>query len=122
MVRAISALAAVLSVASASLAADLATPVVLVGTNDSVMCRITNITSSPVPVQVQLVSAVTGSVVSDTGTTTLPPGLTTGAYELTVDSLVYCRFARASKSKVRAALTVFDVSGAYSDRLVVEAQ
>jgi hypothetical protein len=99
----------------------LATPMVLVASNDSVMCRITNITPSPVPVQVQLIGAVTGSVVLDTGTITLPPGQTTETYLASVGSLVYCRFVHASKSKVRAALAVFAATGSDSYRLVVEA-
>ena len=49
MVRSILALAAVLSVASASLAADLVTPPATVGSSTTAACMLTNITSAPWP-------------------------------------------------------------------------
>ena len=62
MIRSIFALAAVLSVATASLARDLVTPAVYVGANTIAECKLLNITSAPVQAQVQLIEAWTGTV------------------------------------------------------------
>ena len=56
MVRSIFALAAVLSLATASLARDLVTPAVYVGPSTSVACKLLNITSAPVPARVQMIA------------------------------------------------------------------
>ena len=101
MVRSIFALAAVLSVASASLAADMATPVVYVGSSTSVQCRITNLTSATIPAQLELIEWGT-SVLSNSGPITLPAGSTYLIHFDNPGTYVYCRFVNASKSKVRA--------------------
>src|SRR5262245_61042465 len=66
MVRSIFALAALLSVASATLAADLVTPMVLVGGSTRVNCRLINLSAAPVETHVQLI-AYGGSVPADGG-------------------------------------------------------
>jgi hypothetical protein len=77
MVRSTLTLAAVLSVASASLAADLVTPPIFVGVNNFGGCRLANITSMAIPAQIQLVGE-SGNVVVDTGPITVQGGAAIG--------------------------------------------
>jgi hypothetical protein len=122
MVRSVLALAAVLSVASASLAGDLVTPLVHVGTNSAWSCKVLNITSAPIVVQYQMIQNG-GTVREDSGPTTLAPDQ--GDYTILYGSgtEVFCRFLKASTSKVRAELTVFpNNDGVFADTLVVPAQ
>ena len=121
MVRSIFALAAVLSVASASLAADMATPVVYVGSSTSVQCRITNLTSATIPAKLELIDWGT-SVLSNSGPITLPAGSTYLIHFDNPGTYVYCRFVNASKSKVRAELATQASTGDFTDQLIVAAQ
>jgi hypothetical protein len=75
MVRSTIALAAVLSVASVSLAGDLVTPPMFVGLNTSVACKLQNISSNTITAQVQLVDGASATVVQDSGPTTVNAGL-----------------------------------------------
>ena len=81
MVRSIFALAALLSVASATLVADLVTPMVLVGGSTRVNCRLINLSAAPVQTHVQLI-AYGGSVPADGGQVTLPPGAMYGIFSI----------------------------------------
>ena len=121
MVRSIFALAAVLSVASASLAADMATPVVYVGSSTSVQCRITNLTSATIPAQLELIEWGT-SVLSNSGPITVDAANTVTEDVYAPSQLVHCRFVNASKSKVRAELATQASTGDFTDQLIVAAQ
>jgi hypothetical protein len=77
MVRSILALAAVLSVATASLAADLVTPPIDAGSNNLIGCRLANITSNAIPAQIKLVDG-NGTSLVDTGPITVAAGATVG--------------------------------------------
>jgi hypothetical protein len=131
MVRSIFALAAVLSVASASLAADLVTPMIVVESNSEFGCKVLNITSAPIVAQYQMIQAgSTGTlggpatVLYDSGPITLVPDGGAGNYLIGSGYNVFCRFLNASKSKVRAELTALYI-GNYNytyDTLVVPAQ
>jgi hypothetical protein len=118
MVRSIFALAAVLSVASASLAGDLVTAPINPGTND-VGCRLGNITSNAIAAQIQLVDG-SGHLLLDTGPITVPAGSAVGYGQPVPGLTVYCRFVNASKSKVRAALTASNTGN--GDTIIVVAQ
>jgi hypothetical protein len=119
MVRSILALAAVLSVATASLAADLVTPPVDAGSNNQIGCRIANITSNAIPAQIKLVDG-NGTSLVDTGPITVAAGATVAYGVFNPHITVYCRFVNASKSKVRAALTASNTGN--GDTIIVVAQ
>jgi hypothetical protein len=121
MVRSTFALAAVLSVASASLAADLATSPVFVGTQTCALCKLVNITSAPIPARVQMI-ADGGAVLRDSDPATVEANAVLEVEQCPVGGkFVFCRFVNASKSKVRANLNTF-LGGDFSDTLVVPAQ
>jgi hypothetical protein len=120
MVRSTLALAAVLPVASISLAGDLVTPAVFVGASTNAECRLTNITSASIPAQLQLIKA--GVVVDDSGSITVPAGLTAAIAAGGTNSFVTCRFLKASKSKVRASLGTFVATDDGTDHVVVATQ
>jgi hypothetical protein len=120
MVRSIFALAAVLSVASVSLAGDLATPPMYVGASSTAECRLTNITSAPIPAQFELID-FGGSVLTDSGSITVLAGSTASIVRDSPATPVYCRFVHASRSKVRADMTIVG-TGDGTDRVVVAAQ
>ena len=103
MVRSTFALAAVLSVASTGLAGDLVTPPLLVGASSVAACRIMNITSATIPAQFQMIRA-DGTVLWDSGPTML---VADQVIEIRVSgpATVFCRFVKASKSKIRGAVT-----------------
>ena len=84
MVRSIFALAAVLSVASASLAADLVTPPLFVSYASTAVCRLTNITSAPITAQFQLIGSG-GYVWKDSGPITVNAGFTAAAVGVAPD-------------------------------------
>jgi hypothetical protein len=121
MVRSIFALAAVVSVASISLAGDLVTAPAFVSGSITASCNLANITSTQLMIKdVQIISE-TGTVLATSGTIPLPPG---AVFRLTLagpQSIVYCRFVQVSKSKVRADLTDSTTSD-FSDSFVVVAQ
>jgi hypothetical protein len=121
MVRSTLALAAVLSVASISLAGDLVTPSIGVGASTNAACKLVNISSSTITAQLQLVDSA-GSVLLDSGSITVVAGHETSQVLLTANDEVYCRFVKASKSKVRASLTAFGSSGDRTDQIVVAAE
>jgi hypothetical protein len=129
MVRSIFALAAVLSVASASLAADLVTPMIDVEPNSEFGCKVLNITSAPIVAQYQMIQAgSTGTlggpatVLYDSGPITLVPDGGAGNYLIGKGYNVFCRFVNVSKSKVRAELTALSLGNYTFDTLVVPAQ
>jgi hypothetical protein len=129
MVRSIFALAAVLSVASASLAADLVTPMIAVEANSQFGCKVLNITSAPIVAQFQMIQAgSTGTlggpatVLYDSGPITLVPDGGAGHYLDGKGSNIFCRFVNVSKSKVRAELTASSLVNVTFDTLVVPAQ
>ena len=101
MVRSIFALAAVLSVASTSLAGDLVTSSFFVGSSSFAACNVVNITSSTLTVHPQLFGD-NGVVITDLGVVSLSPGTAVAAFGFSPHKAVYCRFVNASKSKVRA--------------------
>ena len=121
MVRSIFALAAVLSVATASLARDLVTPAVYVGYNTSVECRLLNITSAEVMTHVQVVE-VFGPVLVDFAPTPLPGGGALEAKAFYPGTTVFCRFVNASLSKFRGALIEVNTTGDSTETVVVPAQ
>jgi len=121
MVRSIFALTAVLSVASASLAGDLVTPPIFVGDSTIASCKLLNITSAPIPAQFQLIAAG-GTVLADSAQTTVAPGDVGRIVATNPNTFVFCRFVRASKSKVRAGMTTFVVGSDKTDQLVAVAQ
>jgi hypothetical protein len=128
MVRAIFALAAVLSVAATSLAGDLVTPMVGVQSNSEFSCKVLNITSAPIVAQFQMIQAGTGGqlggpamVLYDSGPVTLDHYESAGNYLAGSGQNVFCRFVNASKSKVRAELTALAIGSGF-DTLVVPAQ
>jgi hypothetical protein len=122
MVRSTLALTALLSVASTSLAGDLVTPPVFVGSSSSVSCRLVDITTAPVPIGDIQVRAADGTLLFDTGPITLNPGATGSITVNDPGQLVYCRFVKASKSKVRATLTINPHTGDFSDTTTAVAQ
>ena len=129
MVRSIFTLAAVLSVASASLAADLVTPMVGVEPNSQFGCKVLNITSAPIVAQYQMIQAGTGGTLGgpatvpyDSGPFTLGPDEGASNYLIGKGYDVFCRFVNASKSKVRAELTALSIGNYTFDTLVVPAQ
>jgi len=132
MVRSIFALAAVLSVAATSLAGDLLTPMVEVGSNSEFSCKVLNITSAPIVAQFQMIQAGSPGLVGGPATVLYDSGpITLGHYEGAGNYLagsgynVFCRFVNVSKSKVRAEFTALTNSSAISgafDTLVVPAQ
>ena len=129
MVRSIFALAAVLSVASASLAADLVTPMIAVEPNSEFGCKVLNITSAPIVAQFQMIQAGSPGLAGGPATVLYDSGpITLGRYEGAGNYLsgkgysVFCRFVNVSKSKVRAELTASSLVNVTFDTLVVPAQ
>jgi hypothetical protein len=124
MVRSIFALAAVLSVATASLARDLVTPAVYVGPSTSVACKLLNITSAPVPAQVQLIEVFSGTVLAEYAPNPVPL-LAQGVYGVGKsypNTTVFCRFVNASLSKFRGSLIEQVPTGDGTDTIVIPAQ
>ena len=110
-----------LSIASTSLAADLVTPPLFAGLDTNVTCKLTNITSTPIPAQLKLIGAG-GTVLKDSSPTTVAAGDTVTIFVNTPDNNVYCRFVNASKSKVRAVLATFVTSSDGTDQVAIAAQ
>jgi hypothetical protein len=123
MARSFFALAVVLSVASASLAGDLVTPPMGVGAATTAVCRLANITSATIPAQIEMIESA-GDVLVNSGPITVGPGRTRDIVFVGPQVPVYCRFVKASKSKVRAALSTFVTADTAdgSDHVVVPAQ
>ena len=122
MVRSMFALAAVLSVATASLARDLVTPAVYVGSNSIAECKLLNIASAPVPAHVQLIEAWTGTVLAEVGPTPLAAQAAYQAVKTYPGTTVFCRFVNASLSKFRGALIEIGPGGDGTETNVVPAQ
>ena len=123
MVRSIFfALAAVLSVPTASLARDLVTPAVYVGTDTIAECKLLNFTSAPVQAHVQLIEAWTGTVLAENGPTPLAAQAAFQAVKLYPGTTVFCRFINASSSKFRGALIEIVPGGDSTETNVVPAQ
>jgi hypothetical protein len=120
MVRSTLVLAAVLSVASISLAGDLVTPPAFVGGSTNVECNLVNTESAPIPAHLELISR-DGTVLQDSGSITVNGGAATSITQLGPDGYVYCRFANASK-KARAGLATWLNTDDTSDHLFVPAQ
>jgi hypothetical protein len=121
MVRSILALAAVLSVASTGLAGDLVTPPLFVGASTNAACKLTNITSASIPAQLKLIGT-DGAVLADSTPTTVAAGDTVGISFASPTQEVYCRFVKANKSKVRAAITAFSNADDHTDHVLAVAQ
>lgn len=121
MVRSILALVAVLSVGSTGFAGDLVTPPVFVGAGTNVACRLTNITSDLIPAQFQLIG-VGGTVLADSTPITVEPGDIVGFSINAPTQRVYCRFIKASRSKVRAVIATFSDADDHSDHVLAVAQ
>jgi len=121
MVRSIFALGAVLSVASISLAGDLVTPPMFVGGSSTTECRLANLTSAPIPAQLDLIGGW-GGVLYSSGPITVPAGKTAGVGYDGPANTVYCRFVNASKSKVRADMTIHVTAGDGTDQVAIAAQ
>ena len=120
MVRPTIALAALLSVASISLAGDLVTPPVFIGSGSDVSCNLVNITSDTIAARLQLIID-DGTVLVDSPQT-VPAGQAAKIFAQKPARLVYCRFVKASKGKVRATLAAFSDSGDGTETTVVAAQ
>ena len=121
MVRSVFALAAVLSVTTASLARDLVTPAVYVGSSTSVECKLLNITSAPVSAHVQLTEAY-GTVLEDSGPTTLAAEGTLEVGQFNPATTVFCRFVNASLSKFRGGLLEITGIGDGTNTILFPAQ
>jgi hypothetical protein len=121
MVRSTLALAAVLSVASISLAGDLVTPSIFVGLSTAATCKMVNISSSTITAQMQIVGG-DGNVIVDSQPLMVSAGAVRSIGVNLPGDNVYCRFVKASKSKVRGSLTAFVSSGDSTDQIVVAAQ
>jgi len=115
------ALAALLSAASSSIAGDLVTPPAFVGKSTQVSCKLTNITSATIPAQSQLIQSG-GTVLQDSGPTTVAAGDVLEIVHIGPGSPVYCRFLKASKSKVRADMTAFNDATDQTDQIIAVAQ
>ena len=122
MVRSIFALAAVLSVATASLARDMVTPAVYVGNQTTVVCKLLNITSAPVPAHAQLIEAWTGVVLAETGPAPLAAQAASQTVKPYPGTTVFCRFLNASSSKFRGALFENVPGGDGTETNVIPAQ
>ena len=123
MVRSTLALAAVLAVASTSLAGDLVTPSVFVGSDSGVTCRLLNITKAPLSTEIRLTAGFDGTALFGQWPDHGRPGKDSDYGKSAVGQEVYCRFVNTSKSKVRAALTAFSlVSGDFTNSVVAMAQ
>jgi len=120
MVRSTLALAAVLSVASISIAGDLVTPPVFVGTGSDASCNLVNITSDTISARLQLIID-DGTVLVDS-TQTVPPGQVVRIFGQKPGRFVYCRFVKASKGKVRATLAASPDSGDSTATAIAVAQ
>ena len=121
MVRSTLALAAVLSFASISLARDLFTPPAYVGGDQEVTCKMLNITSAPIPAELEMIQEG-GTVLYDSGPITLGPSLVWGYSHAGPNDIVYCRFVNATTRKIRADLTVYIPVYPATDTTVVPAQ
>jgi len=115
------ALAAVLSVASTSLAGDLVTPPAGAGIGSTAGCILANITSAPIPAQLELIESC-GDPLTNSGPVTVLPGKTFEIQYVSPQVPVYCRFVKASKSKVRASMIIWVTSGDGTSQVVAAAQ
>ena len=114
-------LAAMVCTGSIVYAGDLVTPAMYVGTSTTASCKLVNVTSSTIDAQIQLIGS-TGTVLVDSGPITLGAGSATSRNYADPGDMVYCRFVKASKSKVRASLNLFDFASDTSDHAIVAAQ
>ena|SRR5262245_13674405 len=114
--------ASILTVAPAALAADLVTPEVFVGSTTNASCKIVNVSPSPVATQVQLFG-IWGGKLADSGPVAIAPGEDSTMYAYVPKDVVYCRFVKVSRTKVRASFNEFSnlVGDDGSDRTVVPA-
>jgi hypothetical protein len=121
MVRSILALVTVLAATSTGLAGDLVTPPVFVGAGTNVACRLTNITSGLIPAQFKLIG-VGGTVLADSTPITVEAGDIVGFSINAPTQRVYCRFVKASRSKVRAVIATFSDADDHTDHVLAVAQ
>jgi hypothetical protein len=82
---------------------------------------LTNITSAPIPAQLQVIGAG-GFVLADTGPITVDAANTVTEDVYAPSQLVHCRFVNASKSKVRADMATEDFTGDATYDDIVAAQ
>ena len=87
-----------------------------------VACKVVNITTAPLIVTIEIVDTSIGSVLVNTGPLTLAPDHNLGTSQGGISSHVMCRFTGASKTKVRAGLTIYTNSGDFTDEVFVPAQ
>jgi hypothetical protein len=102
-------------------AGDLVTPAAFVGSSTTASCKLLNVTSSTISAQIQLRNS-TGTVLNDSGPVTLGAGAAISRSYANPSDMVYCRFIKASKSKVRASLNIFSLADDTTDHTVVMAQ
>jgi hypothetical protein len=80
-----------------------------------------NITSAPIPAQLELIEGG-GGVLTNSGLVTVLPGKTFSVEYVSPQVPVYCRFVNASKSKVRASMLIWVTTGDGTPQVVVPAQ
>jgi len=118
--RILAAAALLAAMSPAAHALDLVTPAIWVGQSTNAACRLVNISASPITAQIQLVEG-DGTVLNDSGSFMVWPGRTATIVTADPGGNVYCRFVKASKSKVRGSLAAY-VGDDGTDHTVVAAQ
>jgi len=111
---------AILASGPAAFAGDLVTPEVYVGLQSVALCKLLNVSTSTIAAQVQMESPGQ-CVIVDSGPLVVGPGDNYVITKSFPGNHVYCRFVKASKSRVRGALTVFGSNPDTSDTVVVPA-
>lgn len=119
--RILAAAALLAAMIPAAHAADLVTPPIWVGQNTNASCRLVNISSSPVTAQFQLVSG-NGTVLKDSGSFVAAPDEVAALIVASPGGNVYCRFVKASKSKVRGSVTAFPFGSDGTPQVALAAQ
>jgi hypothetical protein len=99
----------------------LVTPTAYVGSATYVACKLINVSSATIPAQLQMLNS-TGTVLEDTGPVTVGAGHLVGLSHFAPTDDVYCRFVKASKSKVRASLNIYTFADDTTDHTVLAAQ
>jgi len=97
------------------------TPPVFVGAGTNAACTLTNITSASIPAELKLIG-IGGTVLGDSTPITVAPGDTVAFSIDSPTQFVYCRFVKASKSKVRAVLSAFSDADDHTAHVLAVAQ
>jgi hypothetical protein len=74
--------------------------------NDTCECEIVNVSTAARNVRIQVISG-TGTVLSDTGVFSLPPGQAAAGISSSSNQLQYCKFVDASATSFRASMGCF---------------